>query len=128
MAKKRRPHVITGGMARVLGHYYTEDGRMMLRVEPIDPPDEPEASRQTDTLKRAMIVAIVRRDFRGRQPIIAEVHRHIQDNKAAVWKAECARQRPPVIGLGPPGRDTIASTLEDAGLIKRKFRAKSLTK
>jgi hypothetical protein len=121
MAKKPPPAPIIRGRI-VDGPRCDEEGRVFYEIVYDDPPAEPEPPPPTDTLKRAMIVAIVRRDFRRRQFSIAEVHRHIHNNKAAVWKVECARQTPPVM-LGAPGRDTIAYALEGAGLIKRKPRA-----
>jgi hypothetical protein len=74
-----------------------------------------EQQRRQLTLKQKMILAIVRRDYRGQAlPSVAAVHRHVASDK--VWPAECARRKPPV-KLAPPNRDTVARTLRAASLI-----------
>ena len=124
MAKKPPPVPMLKGEKLVVPHFDEETGRVVYKVL-FDPLPEPKPSPPTATAKRAMIVAIVRRDFPRRSlPNIATIHRHIRD---LAWNKECARQKPPV-KLGAPGRDTITYALQDAGLLKPKPRAKPLTK
>jgi hypothetical protein len=114
MARKPRP-APTAARGKIIGQRYDEERGWVYDIA-VELPGDEEPSPREFTLKQQMILAIVRRDYRGRAlPDIATIHRHVA--KAEVWEAECARQKPPV-KLAKPGRDTVARTLRAASLIE----------
>jgi hypothetical protein len=123
MARKQRP-APTAAKGRIVGQRYDEERGIWLYDIKIESPDEPEPAPWKPTLKQTMILAIVRRDYRGRSlPSVAVIRRHITNNENAVWKAECVRRKLKEIKPGQyeeaaPGRDTIDRTLRAASLMK----------